>query len=447
MRILFINCSKYFDNRVYREYPLGIGILATIVRNAGYKVKLHDMAVEEIPVNEIVSDFKPDIIGFSYSSICAYTAYKLLKSLKKRTNAVFVAGGIHPTLFYEEALNNGFDYVVVGEGENVILPLIDNIEKNKNNNDEFDKLSGIAYKNKNNIIYNKSSNAVKLDEMPFVDRELFNLKHYNFHSMVSSRGCFHKCMFCSSRGLAGCAPRVSSPERIISEIEYLTGKYGKINLYWADDMFFYDNNARMRFCNLLIQKKLPVQYVIQLRADNINDELIIALKQSGCIKIAFGAESGSDEILKTIKKDITVETIQNAIICAKNNGLRIKTWWILGLPGKYDLQMEALKVIKLAMPNEVAIHIFAPLPGSDFWDNAGKYGIHPPKSLKKMELLGYYTNPDDIHLDYLTAKELRSLIGVYERELLNYGYIPTDKAKGDEDYIYTTPNQKRTFEV
>ncbi|MDR2730330.1 MAG: B12-binding domain-containing radical SAM protein [Treponema sp.] len=448
MRILFINVSKYFGNRVYREYPLGAGMLATIVQNAGYKVKLYDMAVEENSVIEIVSEFEPDIIGLSYSSAGAHTAYGLIKSLKSKTSAVLIAGGIHPTLYYEEALNNGIDFVVVGEAENVILPLIDNIEKSRKLiNNDFDNFSGIAYWNKDSIKYKKQSETVDLNELPFVNRDLFNMKHYTYHSILSSRGCIHQCMFCSSKGLAGCLPRMSAPERIISEIEFLACKYGKINLYWADDMFFHDHAARIRFCNLLIQKKLPVQYVIQLRADNINDELMIALKQSGCIKVAFGAESGSNEILKTIKKDITAETIENAIICAKKNQLRIKTWWIVGLPGTYDQQLEALKIIKLTYPNEVAIHIFAPLPGSDFWDEADKYGIHLPESLQKLELLGYYTNPDEIHLDYLSTGELRALISIYEQELSNYGYIPTDRSEGDEEYIYTTPNQKKTFRV
>ena len=83
MRILFINALKYFGNRIYREYPLGIGLLATIVQNAGHIVKICDMAVEEISITEIVSNYKPDIIGISFSSICAYTAYKLIENIKK----------------------------------------------------------------------------------------------------------------------------------------------------------------------------------------------------------------------------------------------------------------------------------------------------------------------------------------------------------------------------
>jgi len=444
--VLFINVSKEYGARVYREYPLGIGMLATIVRDAGYSVKIYDMIVEKTPIVDVISDFQPDVIGLSFTSISANTTYRLLETLKSTVSAVFIAGGIHATLYYAEALNHGFDFVVVGEGEHIILPLIDNMKKNGNN--AFDQLRGVAYKDGDRVIYKPQTELVDLNELPFIDRNLFAMSNYPYHSIISSRGCIHECMFCSSKGLAGCIPRMSTPEKIISEMEFLVNEYGKINLYWADDMFFHDHATRIRFCSLLIQKHIPIRYVIQLRADNINDELMTALKQSGCVKIAIGAESGSNEILKAIKKGIDRETIKNAVDCAKKNELRIKTWWVVGFPGTYAQQMEALEVIKLSRPNEVAIHTFTPLPGSEFWDNADKYGIDITNiSLQKLEMFGYYTNPCEIHFNYLSARELHTLINTYEQELVGYGYVSTDKSKGNEDYIYTSPNQKQTFEV
>jgi radical SAM superfamily enzyme YgiQ (UPF0313 family) len=442
---MFINIVKEYGARIYREYPLGIGMLATIVRNAGHTVKIYDMVVEKASIIDVISDFNPDLIGLSFTSISAYTAYRLLEMFKKNVSAVLVAGGIHPTLYYEEAINQGFDFAVVGEGEYVVLPLLDYIEHN--NIEALDQLSGIAYKKGDNIIYKPQTRAVDLNELPFIDRNLFAMNYYPYHSITSSRGCIHQCMFCSSKGLAGCIPRMSTPEKIISEMEFLANKYGKITLYWADDMFFHNHASRIRFCDLLIQKQIPIQYIIQLRADNINDELISALKQSGCVKIAIGAESGSNEILKAIKKGINKEIIKNAIDCTKRNKLRIKTWWIVGLPGTYEQQLEALEIIKAARPNEVAIHTFVPLPGSEFWDNADNYGIHLPESLQKLELFSYYNNPDEIQLEYLSSGELHAIINIYEQELQGYGYVSTDNSNGTEDYIYSSPNQHQTFEV
>jgi len=445
-RILLINVSNNLGGRIYREYPLGIGILATIIQKAGYDVKIFDMALDYTKVTDVISDYNPNIIGLSFLSTSAYTAYNTLQLLKKQYSAFFIAGGIHPTLYYEEALHNGFDAVVVGEGENTILPLIERINKQNNYYSvDFSGIKGVAYKQENNVIYEKSNQKVELNDLPIINRDIYDLKYYTTHSIISSRGCLYRCRFCC-RALVGNCVQMRSPEKIIEEIEFLSAKYGNITLYWADDMFFFNHSDRMRFCNLLIQKGINIDYIIQLRVDNINDELVQALKLSGCKKIALGAESGSNEILETIKKDITREDIVNAITCIRKQQLKVKTWWIVGLPGNYLQQLESLEIIKSTMPNEVAIHTFVPLPGSEFWNNSKKYGIHLPNSLKEISL-GYYLHPDNTHFDYLSSEDCRTIINTYERELLEYGYVPTDNAQGNEDYVFTTPNQKNTFNV
>ncbi|HEX2946048.1 MAG TPA: radical SAM protein, partial [Clostridia bacterium] len=448
MNVLLINVSKKWNGRVYCEYPLGLGMLGTIARNNGYTVKIYDMTVEDDNIEQIVFNFNPLAIGLSFPSTSAHTAYLLVERLRKITTAFIFAGGIHPTLFYKEALNKGIELVTVGEGENTILPILEAVQNSDVKESELKKIHGIAYKNKaGEIVYNSHKSEVILDNLPFVDRKLFNLNSYSTHSIISSRGCIHNCIFCSSNGLAGCSPRMSSPEKILSEIEYLVSEFGEINLYWADDMFFYNHKDRITFCNMLIRKSIPVKYVIQLRADNINNELVCALKNSGCVKIAFGAESGSEKILKSIKKGITTDTIVEAINCAVKNLLRIKTWWIIGLPGSFDEQLEALKIIENTRPNEVAVHTFAPLPGSEIWNEANRYGIHLPSSLEQLEELSYYCQPESIKLDYLSLDDLHLLIESYENRLKELGYISTDKGNSNESYIYTTPNQKNTFKV
>jgi radical SAM superfamily enzyme YgiQ (UPF0313 family) len=185
-------------------------------------------------------------------------------------------------------------------------------------------------------------------------------------------------------------------------------------------MFFYTHKDRIEFCNSLLKKNISIEYIVQLRADNINDELINALKNTGCIKIAIGAESGSSQILKTIKKSITIKQIEKAITLSVNANLCIKTWWILGLPGEYKEQFKSLELIKRTMPNEVAIHTFVPLPGSHFWNNPSSFGIKLPKNLLQLEN-SYYSFPVHFEFEYLTKTQLIGLINHYEEvlQLLN----------------------------
>ena len=170
-----------------------------------------------------------------------------------------------------------------------------------------------------------------------------------------------------------------SPEKILMSLEDLVKKYGALTLYWGDEIFFSSDKERMYFCQLLKKKNLPIEFIVQLRADLINLELVQVLKEVGCVKICIGAESGSDKILKTANKKVTAEQVCKAVSTCVEGGVSCKTWWMVGLPGGDKIeQLKILDVIEKSMPNEVAVHQFVPLPGSDFWNNAEKYGIHLP---------------------------------------------------------------------
>ena len=131
----------------------------------------------------------------------------------------------------------------------------------------------------------------------------------------------------------------------------------------------------------------------------------------------------------------------------EQSGLKIKTWWIVGLPGgDYAEQLKSLELIEESKPNEVAIHTFVPLPGSEFWHKATKYGIHLP-SIEHVEDYFYYSDPEDVKLDYLTSSQKKQLILTYTESLENMGYIPTDQIDSEGEYTYTSPYQKTTFKV
>ena len=452
MKILLVNISQNWNGRVYLEYPLGLGIIGTILKQHNHDIKIHDMNVNQDNIKSVVKLFEPDIVGLSFLSTSAYTAFEIIKELKEIKKFHLIAGGIHSSLYYEEVLKEGVDVVMIGEAECAIVELV-KVLSETNYNDYHDKnrfknIKNIAFKIDESSIYvsNINESLQNLDELPFVERNLYELNKYSHHSIISSRGCVHRCRFCSSQDILGKRPRVFSINRIIDEIEFLQSKYEYDKLYWADDMFFYTQKERIIFCNELIKRNINVDYVIQLRADNINEELISALKATGCSKIAIGAESGSDKILKTIKKGITAKQIETAIKHVKTADIRIKTWWIIGLPGEYKEQLKSIELIKKTMPNEIAIHTFIPLPGSYFWKNHKDFGIKLPDNLEQLEKT-YYSIPDYSAFSYLSHNQIIELVNYYEAELKNLNYISTDIATINSEYIYTTPNQKSTFKI
>ena len=450
MKIFFISISKRWEGRTYREYPYGIGILATLAHNAGHEVKIFDMAVEERDCFEVLKNFQPDVIAVSFMSPSVQIAKKIIPELKKVSSCKILAGGIHSTLYPESVINYGADVIMIGEGEPHFLEVLNALELSST---EFEN----ALKQIPNLVFRESSGQIfytekvtevfDLNELPIMNRDLFDLNLYAHHTILTSRCCPYSCRFCCSWAPGGKRGRTMSPEKILMSLEDLVKKYGALTIYWGDEIFFSSSKERMHFCQLLKKKNLPIEFIVQLRADLINLELVQVLKEVGCVKICIGAESGSDKILKTANKKVTAEQVCKAISTCVEGGVSCKTWWMVGLPGGDKIeQLKILDVIEKSMPNEVAVHQFVPLPGSDFWNNAEKYGIHLPAE-SNFENLNYYSDPKAMNYDYISGEELFDVLKICESKLLSLGYVPTDKATADSKYVFTTPFQKTTFNI
>jgi radical SAM superfamily enzyme YgiQ (UPF0313 family) len=241
---------------------------------------------------------------------------------------------------------------------------------------------------------------------------------------------------------------MASPERIITEIESLVREFNAKTIYWADDMFFFNKRDRLQFCNLLKERDFGVEWIAQLRADNLDSELVDALKTSGCVKICIGAETGDADLLKSIDKDLTREAIVRGINNSVAGGLKVKTWWIVGLPGATGINahLSPLEIIEETRPHEVAVHNFIPLPGTIYWERAQNYGIHLPDQ-DSLEDLYYYGIPGDVRLDYLSKDELANILYQYQCVLKQLGYVPTDLASDNDKYVFTSPMQKKGFSI
>ncbi len=219
-------------------------------------------------------------------------------------------------------------------------------------------------------------------------------------------------------------------------------------VYWADDMFFFNKRDRLAFCKELSESGLDVHWIAQLRADNIDLELAEAMRAAGCVKVCLGTEAGSDVLLRSIDKDITVEKIRNGVKTAVAAGLKVKTWWIVGLPGSSNLNdhLSAIDLIEDTRPHEVAVHNFIPLPGTQYWTDAERFGIHLPGP-EVLEDIYYYGLSDALRFDYISKEQIQSVLAEYDVRLTAMGYLPTDRAPVDAKYVYTTPLQKTTFRV
>ena len=450
MRVAIVVPRSLNKKQLYKEYPLGAGYIGTILHNMGNEVRIYDQNIELFDNLDLVYEIKrynPDIIGFSIITATYPNSINIIEMIRKeKIEAPIFAGGIHPTIFPIECLNGGVDYVIKGEGEIPIEKLIKYFEGKIS----LDKVPNVAYKI-NGEVNDKPMKLLELDinKLPIINRDLFNIKMYDMHSISGTRGCPFSCKFCCNYNHltdSSFKKRLRSVESIVEEIKYLQTKYNARKFFFVDDVFFTDINNLREFNRCIRSNSIKINYNAQLRVNMINDEVCQLLNESGCVKIEVGVESGSEKILKDACKGISIENVIKGIEISKKNNLRIKTNWIYGLPGNLEEQYKSIDLMLKTMPNEISIHQLIPFPGTEYYDNREKYGICI-KNSKNFESFCYGDLDDNITYEYMSKEQYKKLIYDTISELEKVGYVSSDKSSVDSEYVYTTPFDKLSLEA
>jgi radical SAM superfamily enzyme YgiQ (UPF0313 family) len=417
-----------------------------MLAQAGAEVKIADLALDNTPITSIVQDFEPTMIGFSFLSTSWPTVAQHVTDIRAVFDGYLIAGGIHATLFPQQVLDSGFDVVVCGEGEQVVANVMSILWK-RGKSTELAALPGVALLQEDTFICNPNTTSVMcLDTLPFINRELYDLSLYHHHSIMTSRGCPYSCKFCCNWGVGVRKCRSRSPANVVQEVKHLVDQYGADLIYFADDLFFFSDKKRSEFCELLLESRIEVDWVVQLRADSVNQDMLNQMKRAGCVKVCYGIESGDQAVLDAVGKRITVEQIRHAINESHKSGLHTKTWWVLGLPGSFEQQLASLDLMLELMPNEISIHSLVPLPGSEYWQHAERYGLH----ILDRDAFGdlyYHSIPDNIRMEYLTHDELRYLFEYFIQQLKQAGYRTTDEAGECDKLLLSTPYESQGFSV
>lgn len=422
MKILLIHPKSNLQKSGHVQIPLGLAYIASyMLQKSDHKIKVFDEPAEKKGLNKLINEFKPDIIGVSFTALSAGGAYEIVKKYKDK--AIFVAGGAYASFSPKEVLDNGFDYIVYGEGEKTFLQLVDRLDKKKTLN----KQKGIIYYKDEKLIKNPSQKLIKnLDSLPLPARELFPMKKYeDFGTIMTARGCPFNCLFCNSRKFWQQKYRSRSISNIYKELEELVNKYKKKYIFFMDDTFTVDKDKVIKLCKLLTKKKLKFKWTALTRADTLDEEKISWMKKAGCDTLMFGVESGSEKILKNINKNTSLEKIRNSILLCKKYGIRARVSFIVGLPGSYKEQLKSLKIMEETTPENLNIHILAVYPGSEIYEKREKYGIHFKKIPNWYDYDSYYSTDlfKIVSFDYLSKTEAIKLCKTFVKRLKEIGYV------------------------
>lgn len=410
----------YFEPQSHRIDAVTIQdqrvLLGTYLKKNNYTVKIIDLAVENLDENQFfqaIEECNPSIIGMStYNE--AWNVQKILcrRIKQKYPNIIIAAGGAFATFCYEQVLNESMtDFVLRGEGEYVFCQLCDCLLRGKL---KKENIKGLCYKNKEgSVIANANVERIKnLDQLPFPDRSLIKKEKYVLpYTISTSRGCPGQCIFCSSKSFWGKSVIMRSAENVYKEVMDIYEKYGANIFYITDDTFTASKKRCLEFCEMLRQSGISFVWGCESRADVINEEFIRILYESGCHKIQFGMESADNEILQRIKKHVTIEQIENAVMCAAKYNMHIQVSYIVG--HAFDTEETVKKTISFAKHlsddygARVVCSVNTPFPGTEQYEKRKELGIE----IKTDEWEKYLLNSPIINTKHLSINQLRYYLG------------------------------------
>ena len=368
--------------------PLGTLYAASLMRRKNQEVFFHDSMFAE-RANEIIpaiEKHKPDLFviyddGFNYLTKMCLTnmreaAFEMMKLAKQRGCTVIVSSS-DSTDHFEQYLEEGADFILMGEAEITLLELVNAVSQKQN---DLLQIQGIAFKQNGAVIKTARRNVIRdLDSLPFpawdfIDMEPYRkmwLKHKGFFSMNmgTTRGCPFKCNWCA-KPIYGNRYNSRSPENVVSELKMLKEKFQFDHIWFCDDIFGLKPGWVRVFADLVEKESLHFRFKIQARADLLlQEEYVKDLARAGCENAWMGAESGSQKILDAMDKGTTVNQIYESTQLLKKHGIHPSFFIQFGYLGetKEDIK-KTINMINELLPYEIGISVSYPLPGTLFYE-------------------------------------------------------------------------------
>ena len=349
---------------------------------AGYARKHTDAEIGIFDLNHDtlydVINFGPDVVGIGFTTPHYHGVVQIAKSLRSslKDSARIIAGGAHPTAVdpYQLLKDKLFDQVVQGEGEIALTKII--------NGDRSPVLNEPYIRD--------------IDTIPMPAWDLIDMSRYTMDwdgnkatTLFSSRGCTFCCSFCS-KDIWGRTFRSHSPERVVDEMDFLFKNYGISNFYFYDDTFTIDRKRVYGMIDELQRRGRNYRWKIITRADTVQPELLHDMYVAGYKEVSYGIEHGDNDSLDRINKGMTVQQNVDAVRWAQEAGMKVKGFFIIGLPG--DTPEKIKDTVQLAKDlnlDHALFSVMMPYPGTDMYLHPEKYGIKLDPSIQYGDWLQY----------------------------------------------------------
>lgn len=421
------------------QYPINIGYLSAYLKERGVACHVRDYEVEPFEDQDFLKVIRQNgvkVVGFSCMTPHILSAGRMAALVKKYFPEVLVVlGGVHGSAIPCETLDEfpGFDVVVCGEGEETMLELYKTWEAKG----PLHKVKGIVYRDAltGEIRFTEKRPYIEdLDSLPFPDRDMVNISKYafshvsrgfsrkviNIAEFMCSRGCPFHCTYCASKVIHSTKVRFRSPENIIQEMQSLIDRYDINHFSFLDDTFTLKLSLMKPVCDFMREK--GVTFDCFSRVNTVDEEKLALMVQSGCKKISYGVESGSQKMLDLMRKGIKVDEVRQAFKLSRQAGVGILegTFMIGGHPDETMEDIMATKdLIFEVKPDILGLFITIPYPGTEHnkilkerglldkenweeftlffgdpsWELGGEVTMAQRKELMHAIIRQYYTSP------------------------------------------------------
>lgn len=386
------NCDNRELARNNYMPPLGLMSIANVLRLHGYYVEIIDLSIKNYStedINQIIQRLDPLLIGFSVYTENVDATFNMCKYFKRRFPHIpIVFGGPHPTLDSTYCMRKRYvDFISMGDGEQSSLELVEAI-RTKQALIKFSDIHGLIYLDEHKKYqYGKPRrNLENLNLIPIINRDYIPESYQALSPTVySSRGCPGRCIYCAAPSMSGGKYRIRDIENVFLETLMVTHCCGgPREIFYIDDTFTVFRQRVERFVELCVQSKVPLTWRCESRVDAMvrNSDLLPGMKQAGCKRIQFGIESGNQQVLNSIRKQMKLEDARMVIGKTIDSGIPVATSFMFAHYCDTEATMtdtlnfmEELKR-KYGSMIDVVYGLNTPFPGTYQYDHMEELGMH-----------------------------------------------------------------------
>lgn len=403
-------CEQRLCSFAYRMIPISLPSVAATLMKDGHQVQILDAGTRPKPLSDVldkVREFRPDLVVFNVSTPTYRVDADVILAVSRVTGAHRTAIGVHVTALPGRTLaETALDSVVRGEPEASVAALAFALDTGAG----LDEVAGLSFRARSGVRDNPDRPPVAdLDSLPEPARDLLPESDYvlpvinrPYTLVVPSRGCPHRCIYCTAHLYYGRRLRLRDPARVVDEVEGIAARGVVRDVVMWSDTFTLEREFALEVCDELTRRRLGVRWMCNSRVDTLDVVLARRMKDAGCIGVSLGVESGDQAMLERMKKGTTVAQAFSAVRAAREADIPVLAQFVLGVPGETPESLRRTLAHAVALdPDYAQFYCATPMPGTELWDLAVREGYLVSSDFSRFEF-----NVANLATPWLSASEL-----------------------------------------